>query len=279
MPDDAFVGRLDDVSVAEILRTLHFNGTSGILDLQRNADQCRIFVMDGEVRAAMSTEAGHMMGQYLVNRGLVTGDQVETALQDTETGSRLGRTLVHLGFISVELLNSALHDLVYSITIESLAWDRGRFRFTLAPNPVPQEFALPIPTAWLLFQGLWMHTSPETAASRLPDGRSLRPTPLLRKHSAELQISPTQAYLLSLTLGGATVERILAAIPGDRGEILRDLHAFYAAGLLGAEGDAPVPSTAEFFGRYRQKAAGGAPAKPKKRLRPKGPIPRALRKK
>jgi hypothetical protein len=227
--------------------------------------------MGGEIRAAMSTAIGHMMGQYLVNRGLITGDQLETALEDTGHDSRLGRKLVRLGFISTELLNSALHDLVYSITVEALAWERGLFRLTLAPNPVPAEFALPIPTAWLLFQGIWMHTLPETAAARLPAGLTLRPSPLLRQHSAELQISPTQAYLLSLTLGGATVERILASMPGDRGEILRDLHAFHAAGLLCAEPILPAPTVEEFFSRLETRAVGQAPPPKKKVLRPKVP--------
>lgn len=271
MPDGTFVGKINDTSVVELLRVLHDGGASGILDLQREWDQSRIFVMEGEIRAAMSTAVGHMMGQYLVNRGLITGDQLDTALEDSGHDSRLGRKLVRLGFISTELLNSSLHDLVYSITVETLAWNHGLFRLTLMPNPVPAEFALPIPTAWLLFQGIWMHTLPEVAAARLPAGLTLRPSPRLRQHSAELQISPTQAYLLSLTLGGATVEKILAAIPGDHGEILRDLYAFHAAGLLCSDQAPPAPTVEEFFTRLENLARGEAPAPKKKILRPKVP--------
>jgi len=259
MPDDAFVGKLDDVSVAEILQNLHFNKSSGMLDLQRDKDQRRIFFMGGEVKSAMSNVMGHKMGQFLVNQGAISGQQLDTAIRDVSHGSRLGQKLVNLGFVTAEQLNAALQDLVCSIITEAMGWFQGLYRLTLKEAPVPQDITLAISTASLIFQGTLKYTPPSAVRTRLPLHLPLKPTANLRQFYAELQINPHQAFLLTQASGALTAEQLLATAPGNPDENMVALYAFVAAGLLTAgPEEAPLPVKA-FFERFQDRATGTVP--------------------
>lgn len=259
MPDDAFVGKLDDVSVAEILQNLHFNKASGMLDLQRDKDQRRVFFMGGEVKSAMSNVMGHKMGQYLVNQGVISGQQLETAIRDVAHGSRLGQKLVNLGFLTAEQLNDALQELVCSIITEAMGWFQGLYRVTLKDAPVPQDITLSISTASLIFQGTMKYTPAEAVRTRLPLHLPLRPTANLREFYAQLQINPHQAFLLTQASGALTAEQLLSAAPGNPEENLVTLYAFVAAGLLSAGPEEPPLPVKTFFERFQDRATGTVP--------------------
>ncbi|GEM_PF-1542230 len=279
MPDDSFVGKLDDVSVAEMLQNLHLNQASGVLDLQRDRDQRRIFFMGGEVKSAMSNILGHKMGQFLVNRGAITGQQLDTALRDVAHGSRLGQKLVNLGFITAEQLNGGLQDLVGSIVTEAMGWFTGLYRLTLKAAPVPQDITLNISTASLIFQGTLSYTPPEAVRTRLPLHLALRPTAHLRQFYAQLKINPHQAFLLTQASGALTAEQILAAAPGNPDENLVTLYAFVAAGLLSAGPEEPPLPVKAFFERFQDRATGivAKPgAAPKKRRKIKWVKPKSI---
>ena len=261
MPDDSFVGKLDDVSVAEILQNLHLNKASGMLDLQRDKDQRRIFFLGGEVKSAMSNVMGHKMGQFLVNQGLITGQQLDTAIRDVAHGSRLGQKVVNLGFVTTEQLNAALQDLVCSIVTEAMGWFQGLYRLTLKDSPVPQDITLSISTCSLIFQGTMKYTPPSAVRTRLPLHHPLRPTANLRQFYGQLQINPHQAFLLTQASGALSAEQILAAAPGNPEENMVTLYAFVAAGLLSAGPEEPPLPVKSFFERFQDRAS-GTPGKP-----------------
>ena len=271
MPDDAFVGKLDDVSVAEILQNIHLNGASGMLDLQRDKDQRRLFFMGGEVKSAMSNVMGHKMGQFLVSQGLVTGQQLDAAVRDVTHGSRLGQKVVNMGFITAEQLNRALQDLVCSIITEAMGWFQGLYRLTLKDAPVPQDITLNISTASLIFQGTLKYTPPSVVRTRLPLHLPLRATANLRQTYGQLQINPHQAFLLTQASGAASADQLLASAPGNPEENLVTLYAFVAAGLLSAGPEEPPLSVKAFFERFQDRAAGAVPrpggAKKRRKIR------------
>jgi hypothetical protein len=272
MPDDVFVGKLDDVSVAEILQNLHLNRASGMLDLQRDRDQRRVFFLGGEVKSAMSNVMGHKMGQYLISQGIISGQQLDAAIRDVAHGSRLGQKLVNLGFVTGERLNAALQDLVCSIVTEAMGWFQGMYRVTLKDAPVPQDITLNISTASLIFKGTLKYTPPAAVRARLPLHLPLRPTARLKQYYAELQINPHQAFLLTQASGALTAEQILAAAPGNPEENMVTLYAFVAAGLLSAGPEEPPLPVKAFFEGFQDRATGtirkpGAASKKKRKIK------------
>lgn len=76
------------------------------------------------------------LGELLVNRGLITEEQLEKALgTQRKSGERLGKTLINLGFISEENI------------LQALERQLGIERVNLAEYPVDRDAALLIPAA------------------------------------------------------------------------------------------------------------------------------------
>jgi len=269
MSSAVYVGKLDDVSVAEILLNLHFNRASGILDLQRDKEQRRIFLADGEVKTAMGNQAGHKLGQFLLARGRINAEALEAALHDVLHGNRLGQKLVNMGRMSPEQLDEALRDLVCTIIQETMGWYTGMFRFTFKDFPVPHDIELRFSTVSLIFQGTLAYASPAFVRTRLPLHAVLKPAPDIQDTFRNLTCTPSQTYLLTQVNGARTMDDILASAPGNPDENLVVLYAFTTAGLLIArEEEKPLPA-AEFFGRFQDRATGAIAkhAGPKKRRR------------
>jgi len=269
MSSAVYIGKLDDVSVAEVLRNLHFNRASGILDLQKDKEQRRIFLADGEVKTAMGNQAGHKLGQFLLAQGRINADALEAAVRDVRHGTRLGQKLVNMGSMSPEQLDEAMRELVRTIIQEAMGWFTGLFRFTFKDFPVPHDIALRFSTVSLIFQGTLAYASPSFVQTRLPLHAVLKPAPNIQDIFRDLPCTPYQTYLLTQVNGNRTVDDILASASGNPDENLVILYAFIAAGLLAAAGeDKPLPA-AEFFGRFQDRATGEIARKagPKKRRR------------
>jgi len=278
MSSASYIGKLDDASLAEVLQNLYLNRTSGILDLQKDKDQRRIFILNGEVRSAMSNVVGHKIGQFLLTRGTITAAQLEAALKDVSHGNRLGQKLVHLGHLSAQELDAALKDLVRTIIQEAMGWYSGLFRLSLKDSPVPQDITLEISTAALIFQGTVAYASPSFVQTRLPLHAVLKPSANIKEYFRQLALTPHQTYLLSQANGRLTVDQILSPAPGNVEENLVILYAFMVAGLLSAGGEEKPLSTKEFFERFQDRATGSMEPKaaPKKRRRIKWIRPKII---
>jgi hypothetical protein len=269
MSSAVYIGKLDDVSVAEILRNLHGNRASGILDLQRDKEQRRIYLADGEVKTAMGNQSGHKLGQFLLAQGRIDAEALEAAVRDVMHGNRLGQKLVNMGKMSTDQLDEALRDLVRTIIQEAMGWFSGLFRFTFKDSPVPYDIALRMSTVSLIFQGTLSYASPTFVQTRLPLHAVLKPSPNIQDVFRDLSCTPYQTYLLTQVNGSRSVDDILSSASGNPDENLVILYAFTAAGLLTTgEQDKQLPAV-EFFGRFQDRAT-GALAKPsgtKKRRR------------
>lgn len=268
MIEKTYVGKLDDVSVLELLENFYYNKASGILDLQKEREQRRIFVLFGEVCGAMSNNLSHKIGQFLVNKGWITSEQLQIALKDITHGSRTGQKLINLGFIEKEKFEKALQDLLESIILESLGWFNGLFRFTVKQSPLPQDVIIKIPMANIFFKGVMTYVSYNFAQMRLPLHAIIRTSPNISIVSREISFTPEQAFLLSKCDGKNKVEDILNLSGGKEEEALKFLYACKVSGLIISSEEEKLESLDSFLGKYQERATGTIPTgAPKKKYR------------
>jgi len=96
---------------------------------------------------------GLRLGDLVVARGVMPRGEVEAASQGE--GPPLGERLVARGALEPEALDDLLWERHARVVWSLLAWDRGRFRATVAPPggpPVPVE--PPLPLSGLLLDGI-----------------------------------------------------------------------------------------------------------------------------
>ena len=128
----ALVGRLEELRLAELFQLIALFRKSGKLTLSRG-DTTGIFLFnDGKVFHASNGYSSPSLGEFLVDRSLITQETLEAAVATqrmSEERKKLGAILVEMGAIAYETLQDVLCDQLQEIAREFLRWDSGFFNF------------------------------------------------------------------------------------------------------------------------------------------------------
>lgn len=128
----SLVGRLEELSLPEILQILSMTGKSGRLSLSTGVDEGIVVVRQGKIIYAASTSAREAFGHLLLHLKLIDEATLAEALDRQYRGKeekRLGRILVEMNAITQERLDAVMHRQVWKVLSEMFEWRKGFFRF------------------------------------------------------------------------------------------------------------------------------------------------------
>jgi len=157
-------------SVAQILLSVSDARESGLLLFDRDQIRKEIFFREGELVYVTSNLPGELLGEFLVNRGILTRDKLNIALDVLpKYNGHLGDTLVGLGMLrSVELFRH-IGDQVKTKILELFTWPRGEFQFYRGVRCPKVEFPLSIVLEKLIVQGIESAVPDEALANHIAD--------------------------------------------------------------------------------------------------------------
>lgn len=128
----AFTGRLEGLTVFDILQYLGLLKKSGRLTVTRLGNSGVFHFRHGEVISAASDSVQNAVGNILIKHGHLTEDALAVALELQHLSpqwKRLGAILVEQGFVTPEMLYQAIRDQVEQVLLELMTWKAGFFRF------------------------------------------------------------------------------------------------------------------------------------------------------
>jgi CheY-like chemotaxis protein len=161
----SLVGNLEDLSLPDILQIVSLSRKSGILTVEREGRQGKIFIRDGKVIQTVSPRSGKTLGEILSGRGLIRPEDLKKALDIQREGEQkelLGSILIHLGLIDQEVLEKIVQEQIEESIVYFLSWKEGTFSFELSEikgrgevSVDPHAFILEkgIDTQWLVLEG------------------------------------------------------------------------------------------------------------------------------
>ncbi len=161
----SLVGNLEDLSLPDILQIVSLSRKSGILTVEREGREGRIFIRDGRVIQTISPRSGKTLGEILSGRGLVRPEDLKKALEIQGSGEQkelLGAILIRLRLIDQEVLEKVVQEQIEEAIGYFLSWDEGDFTFELSDiqgrgevSVDPHAFILEkgIDTQWLVLEG------------------------------------------------------------------------------------------------------------------------------
>jgi hypothetical protein len=141
----SFVGRLEDLALAEILQMLAVSGKTGKLVLTRRDGEGLLVFKNGKIIYAASNSAREAFGNILVCRHLVTEENLMDALKRQHRSreeKRLGTILVEMGAMSATQLEEVLRAQTEKVVHELLEWRGGFFKFDALDIPEHGEVAV-----------------------------------------------------------------------------------------------------------------------------------------
>src|SRR5918994_3817362 len=124
-------GTLDDFSLPDVFRLVSLARKTGRLDVERKAGDGRVYFREGEVYYAESSLSREPLGQKLIRAGALTEGQLRKALDEhSESGKRVGDILVGSGIVSVEQIQTAVEQQIEDSIFGLLRWELGEFEWT-----------------------------------------------------------------------------------------------------------------------------------------------------
>ena len=145
------VADIKDLAPAEFLMALSMTSKTGKLSAVWEGHKTLLVLREGAIVYAASPTVRERLGSMLVNRGLVSEEQLFDALerQDSEQDAGLlGSILVEMGAVSREQLTEVVRDQFESVLSELLSWEGGVMIFE--PVDIPDLGSIHIDAAEVL---------------------------------------------------------------------------------------------------------------------------------
>ncbi|HTN51429.1 MAG TPA: DUF4388 domain-containing protein, partial [Anaeromyxobacter sp.] len=247
-PRCILAGDLSGFHIADFIAFVHQSRLSGILTVSAEGAERSVAFKDGEVRSAQSSAAGERVGEVAVRLGLVTQAQVAQA---TQAGVPLGRQLVEKGLLSANDLWKCLHEQVAGVFHAILLSRAGTF--FLVDDEVTDRPGTPlaVSTQSLLMDGIRRIDEMSLFRARIPG-----PEAFLRRREPRRAVTlrPVEQELLALVDGRRTVAAVASAAHLNEFDATKILYHLAEAGYVEALAEAVTSAAPE--ARLAELAAG-----------------------
>jgi curved DNA-binding protein CbpA len=223
-------GQLGEKLVPDLIREIAQKSASGLLRLSRAKTIKAIFFESGAPTFAISNLTNEQLDFKLMEEGLVTSEQVESAKALGGTTQRLGPALVEMRVLEDEQMRKLVCDQVMSIMLSVFEWTQGDYSFDERIR-ASHEVTLSLGAADVLLEGARHAADIQQVADLLVPQDSI----VLRSKTAGLhadtgRLIPLESYILS-RIDSATAVNEVGALSG-----LGDADAHRAVCVLVAAG-------------------------------------------
>ncbi len=147
-------GRIEGLTVPLILGSIHRAGTTGVLHFTKGNIKKSIYIKDGDIIFALSSDMNDRLGELLIKKGKVTYKDLEEAVSKLGSGKKLGALLTESSKMSPEDLVENVVDQVKNIVFSIFEWEEGYYQYEEGNLPSLELITLSQGTPDILFQGI-----------------------------------------------------------------------------------------------------------------------------
>ncbi|MBN2371588.1 MAG: DUF4388 domain-containing protein [Vicinamibacteria bacterium] len=252
-PEDlAIRGDIETASMPELIRSLLTSNETGVLTIRNSEFTKSLYIQEGKIVYAASTDPDERLGENLLLRGKITARQYVDASKQIRPGRKLGAILVEMEALEPDELIPAVEQQVKDIVMELFQWTRGEYEFLIKHMDPANVLSLNMSTENLILEGIRRCQS----WSRVFGGIvSLEAVPFPFEQSDafyRLDLTDEEQEVLSYVNGRSSIEQICQMSYLTSFETCRILWALMLVGVVrrGAPGDVTAVTV-----DYRQREA------------------------
>lgn len=229
-------GDFSEIRLPTLLMSLYRDRETGVLALEEGGIRKALYIKDGQVVYATSSDPDDRLGESLLRRGLITLAQYEDASGQVLQGNKQGRALVDMGAITPSDLVESVTQQLYDIMFSLFGFRSGTYSLELAPFSTLEMITIAIDIPAVIFKGMsrqiaWSQMRPVVGNPSL----RLRTRAELPAFVANLDITGDEEHLLHIAREGMAVSSLLEASYLSQFETLRTLWIFLTLGLMERE--------------------------------------------
>jgi hypothetical protein len=236
MSSDEFVYRsdLEKTPLPEILATVNRYGVPGVLEVAQGDVVKRVYLLDGDIIFATSTDRNESLGDFLVSSGEITKEELQQSSDElaASPGARHGEIIVKMGFLDREKLGAAVRRQVQAILWSLFNMTEGQVSFKVGRAKDDEVFKIKVPTARAIVAGCRRIEDPKIITARMGGRGSILKKLPRPPHLEKFHLEPDERELLELVDGKRTLYELCENGPASAGANARVLYAFSELQML-----------------------------------------------
>ncbi|HSG29862.1 MAG TPA: DUF4388 domain-containing protein [Candidatus Krumholzibacterium sp.] len=152
-----FGGDLSVLEPSMVFQVASICDLTGRLKLITADNVASFFFRKGELLYATIDTRKKKLGQFLVEKQMMTSEQLDEALDQYKKDGRkerIGNFLIRQGYLDHESLVSAIQDQMKEVVFEVLPWKEGQFVYFNLNEPMEEDILLDVRMDYLILEGL-----------------------------------------------------------------------------------------------------------------------------
>jgi hypothetical protein len=214
---------------------------TGLLHFEQAGTEKQVLLRDGHVVSASSNQPREYFGQFLINTGHLSEDQLARAFAtQRQTNVFLGKILAMIGLVSEEVVGDILRLKFRETLLEAFGWREGTFTFEPTEQP-PAFDGLDVQVSLLD-----IHREADFREAAWAAIRSVFPSGAVRLGVDESKLpepvrpGSLDERLLGLIREGLTIEDIALTLHASDFFLYQRLYALYKLEAVRVEAEEPV---------------------------------------
>ncbi|MEO8216253.1 MAG: DUF4388 domain-containing protein [Acidobacteriota bacterium] len=154
MDELSIQGTLDEATVPDLVRSMIRSGETAVLILERNDRVDRIYLLDGHIVFASSSDPDYGVAEVLLRTGDINLENYRNLVGTVANSRRIGAALCELGYLQPDELLGAYERQVSLIVMQTLGFRDGGYRIEFTGDFGPDVMTLPMKTERLIMDGM-----------------------------------------------------------------------------------------------------------------------------
>ena len=224
---------LEEMSLSEMFANIDRHKVPGLFEITRESVVKRVYLRDGFIVHATSTDPKDRLGALLYRAGALDRAQLEETLrQHRESGQRLGQVLIDQGLIAPDSLYQAIRSQTEEIVWSVFSWQTGEVTFRIGEFNDPLRIQVHLPIRQAIIQGVKKVPDTKALVERLGTKTSIyRPTFCI-EDLIGAALSADEYLLLRAVDGQRSLYELCTSGPFSVSENARLLYAFRILRLI-----------------------------------------------
>ncbi len=226
-------GSLSEVALPEILYTIDRFQVPGQMVATRAGSVKKVFLREGNVVSASSSDLADSLGHHLERSGLLTPQAVAEAMDARrQTNRRLGVLLIERGLLTPAQVYQAIRQQIEGIVWSLFDWPDGEIRFKIGGFRTPDAIRIQLPMRQVILRGIERSQNAKTLVARLGRKETVFEGCYRTEDLIETALDSDEMRLLELVDGRRSLFDICTQGPRGVAENGKLLYAFAALQLI-----------------------------------------------
>jgi hypothetical protein len=237
-------GDLSQTALPEILYTIDRFQVPGVIEASREGISKRVYIKEGNVVHATSSDREDSLGTYLQRSGVLSPEVfAETMAERERTKKRYGVLLIERGALSPGEIYRAIRKQIEAVVWSLFYWQDGAVVYSIGDFREPDAVKIQLPMQQVILQGIKRAPNAKALVSRLGRKETVFEPCYRVEDLIELALDADEYRLLNLVDGRRSLFEVCTQGPHGAAENGKIMYAFQVLQLVRSVSPVLIPET------------------------------------